>query len=482
MCRVLAYIGPEVPLECLLLTPSNSLINQSLDPEHYPDLHLAGWGFGAWSETLLKPEDPFIYRRPMAAFYDDNVDRMIPSLQTSTMLAHVRAASYDAKAVLVDENCHPFSFDETPWILAQNGDMPNWMLLQRGLLQHCEDRYLKQMRGTTDTEFLYVLLLSLLEGDGDEDVRRAIEEMVRLIALAMEDLDLPALTKLKMALVSPNRIIGVNVGLGHHGETNPAGDWKKLRSPDRDRRLRPVDAPGADAHDDGSPRPAERHFVRLRGVRRGRGDGGHVRLRAPDGGRGRLVGCRVRRDRVPREEGRARHPKGRQAEGLDAAVNKAGFGGPCGGVGRRLVESERGTVDAPPLAGGARTVAEDVPQMASAPGTRGLSAWHEQLEVGVDQHGLSSCHVGEAWPPGSGVELVLRTEQLGIATCAPVDAVRTGERVRVRAAPGRLGARPPKHAVGLRSQARPPLSVRAYDRAVGSGAPLEHAVSLGRGP
>lgn len=32
-----------------------------------------------------------------------------------------------------------------------------------------------------------------------------------------------------MALVSPGRIIGVNVGLGHQGETNPAGDWKKLR-------------------------------------------------------------------------------------------------------------------------------------------------------------------------------------------------------------------------------------------------------------
>lgn len=229
MCRVLAYIGPEVPLASLLLTPSNSLVNQSLDPEHYPDLHLAGWGFGAWSETLLEPQDPLIYRRPMAAFYDDNAGRLIPSLQTSTMLAHVRAASYDSRAVLVDENCHPFSFAHTPWILAQNGDLPNWMLLQRELLTHCEDRYLTQMRGTTDTEFLYVLLLSLLQGDGDDDVRRAIEEMVRLIARAMADLDLPALTKLKMALVSPGRIIGVNVGLGHHGETDPAGDWRALR-------------------------------------------------------------------------------------------------------------------------------------------------------------------------------------------------------------------------------------------------------------
>jgi glutamine amidotransferase len=94
------------------------------------------------------------------------------------------------------------------------------------------------MRGTTDTEFLYALLLSLLDGDSDEDVQRAIEEMVRLIAQAMEDLDLPALTKLKMALVSPNRIIGVNVGLGHRGETDPAGDWKELRKSE----------PGTDDH------------------------------------------------------------------------------------------------------------------------------------------------------------------------------------------------------------------------------------------
>jgi len=229
MCRVLAYIGPEIPLESLLLTPSNGLVNQALDPERYPDLHLAGWGFAAWSEHLLKPEDPFLYRRPMAAFYDDNATRIIPSLQASTVLGHVRAASYDSQVVLADENCHPFSFDETPWIVAQNGDLPHWMLLQRELLQHCEDRYLAQMRGTTDTEFLYVLLLSLLDGDRDEDVQRAVEEMVRLIARAMDVLNLPGLTKLKMALVSPQRIIGINTGLGHRGETDPAGDWRELR-------------------------------------------------------------------------------------------------------------------------------------------------------------------------------------------------------------------------------------------------------------
>ncbi|MDN5717575.1 MAG: class II glutamine amidotransferase [Janibacter sp.] len=229
MCRVLAYIGPEISLENLLLKPENSLINQALDPERHPELQLAGWGFGAWSEHLLKPEEPFIYRRPMAAFYDDNATRMLPSLQASTMLAHVRAAAYDAKVVMADENCHPFCFEGTRWIVAQNGYLPGWQVLQRELLQHCKDEYLTQMLGTTDTEFIYALLLSLLEGDSDEDVQRAVEEMVRLIAKAMKDLDLPGLTKLKMALVSQDRIIGINWGLGHQGEVDPAGDWRELR-------------------------------------------------------------------------------------------------------------------------------------------------------------------------------------------------------------------------------------------------------------
>lgn len=229
MCRVLAYIGPELPLESLLLEPENSLLNQSLDPELHPHLQLAGWGFGAWSEHFLKPREPFLYHRPKAAFYDDNAKGMIPSLQTSTLLAHVRASGYDASVVQADENCHPFSFDGTPWIIAQNGAVPNWRRLQRELLQYCEDRFLEQMRGTTDTEFFYILLLSLLEGDGDDEVKAGFERLLDLVLHAMRKLDLAALTKLKIVLAAPDRIIGVNYGCGHKGETDVEGEWKALR-------------------------------------------------------------------------------------------------------------------------------------------------------------------------------------------------------------------------------------------------------------
>lgn len=234
MCRVLAYIGPEIPLDALLLEPENSLINQSLDPELHPNLQLAGWGFGIWSETLLKPEDPLLYHRPKAAFYDDNAEGIIPSLCASTLLAHVRASGYDASVVQADENCHPFSYDGTPWIIAHNGGLPKWRHLQKALLPHCKEEFLGQMRGTTDTEFLYVLLLSVLDGDTDDQIQAGFEKMLGLICAAMKDLDLPGLTKLKIALAAPGRIVGANFGCDRDGNTQVEGDWEALR-PSEDR-------------------------------------------------------------------------------------------------------------------------------------------------------------------------------------------------------------------------------------------------------
>ncbi len=235
MCRVLAYIGPETPLKGLLLEPENSLINQTLDPESHPLLQLAGWGFGLWSQQLLNPDDPLLYHRPIPAFYDDNAKTVIPGLQAHTLLAHVRAAAYNSKTLLADENCHPFSFHDTPWIMAQNGALPHWKLLQRELLPHCKDNYLKQMHGTTDTEFLYVLLLSLLKSNDNDDIQSGFEDLLELILNAMKKLDLVSLTKLKIALVRPNKIIGVNYGFDDHGETNPKDDWKALRKePNKD--------------------------------------------------------------------------------------------------------------------------------------------------------------------------------------------------------------------------------------------------------
>ena len=158
MCRV-SRISGQNPVEKLLLKPETASSTRPWTPSVIRSSTCQG-GDSDLGRASVKPERPLLYHRPAAAFYNDNVEGIIPSLQASTLLAHVRAADYNASCVLADENCHPFSYQGTPWIVAQNGDLPNWKLLQRELLRYCKDENLGQMRGSTDTEFLYVLRLS----------------------------------------------------------------------------------------------------------------------------------------------------------------------------------------------------------------------------------------------------------------------------------------------------------------------------------
>ncbi|MCA9779874.1 MAG: class II glutamine amidotransferase [Candidatus Eremiobacteraeota bacterium] len=229
MCRILAYLGPELPLENLLLKPTNSLVNQSRAPEHHPLMQLAGWGFAAWSENFLRPDVPLRYRRAVPAFFDDNTGTLIPALQGHTVLAHIRASTYQSEAVIADENCHPFCYEGTPWSMVHNGSLPNWRILQRELLSHCKDEYLGQMCGTTDTEFVYALFLSLLEEDDGDGFQDALERMLKLIIKSMRKLKMVSHSKLKLAFACQNRVVAVNYGSGFHGETNIEGDLKELR-------------------------------------------------------------------------------------------------------------------------------------------------------------------------------------------------------------------------------------------------------------
>ena len=188
MCRVLAYIGPEIPVG----EPAAQAGQQSRQPEPRPGApsgtpQLAGWGFGAWGEHLLTPEEPFVYRRPMAAFYDDNAkrDHSEPSGQHAACSRESRRLQL-RRPSWPTRTATPSPTRTLPGSSPRTATCRTGNSVQRELLQHCKDKYLKQMQGNTDTEFLYVLLLSLLESDSDEDVKSAFEEMVRLIAEAMK--------------------------------------------------------------------------------------------------------------------------------------------------------------------------------------------------------------------------------------------------------------------------------------------------------
>ena len=77
----------------------------------------------------------------------------------------------------------------------------------------------RRRQDASDQEDLRDVRGQAAEGDSDDEVQHGV--------------DLEALTRLKMPLCAPNRIIGVIFGSGHKDETHPVGDWKEVRKSGR---------------------------------------------------------------------------------------------------------------------------------------------------------------------------------------------------------------------------------------------------------
>ena len=240
MCRLFSYLGPTQPLKTLLVEPSNSLVNQARAPRHHPLLQLAGWGFALWSQDHVDPDDPLLYRRACPAFFDDNLNTLVPSLRGEQLLAHIRAATYRPEGLIADENCHPFAFRDAPWVLAHNGFLLDWKVAQGKILSRCDSDYVRQRRGTTDTEMVYTLFLSLLRERPDpydfESVTAALAETVHTLIDIQGSFENRKPMKLKLMLASPGRLLAVNYGAGQGGTLKLEGDYKTFRAA-------PIDSP-----------------------------------------------------------------------------------------------------------------------------------------------------------------------------------------------------------------------------------------------
>lgn len=240
MCRLFGYLGPTLPLKELLVEPPNSLVNQSRAPRHHPLLQLAGWGFALWSENSVDPRIPILYRRACPAFFDDNLNTLVPSLSGESLLAHVRAATYRPEGLIADENCHPFGFKDAPWIMAHNGFLLDWQVLQADVFGKCDPKWTRQRRGTTDTELVYTLFLSLLGQHQDPydfaTLRSVLAELVHFFIEAGRQFENHKPMKLKLIFATQDRLLAVNYGAGEGGELELTGDLQAYREA-------PIDSP-----------------------------------------------------------------------------------------------------------------------------------------------------------------------------------------------------------------------------------------------
>jgi glutamine amidotransferase len=125
-------------------------------------LNLAGFGMAAWDPASASPDEPFTYRVTTLPVFDRNLRSLAEKLAPSCLLAHVRGVTYDEDEVVSQQNIHPFRYRDTKVTLAHNGRLREFARMKYDLVAHVRPELVQRVEGTTDSEWIYVLLLSQL--------------------------------------------------------------------------------------------------------------------------------------------------------------------------------------------------------------------------------------------------------------------------------------------------------------------------------
>jgi glutamine amidotransferase len=185
MCRALLYLGQPVLLDNLLFRPDSALVRQSMMPRMLNMLNLAGFGLRAWDPASHDPQRAYSYYSLSLPVFDRNLQNLAHKIRSTCLLAHVRGVAYSSRVEIALQNVHPFHFGDAPLVLAHNGDLAEFRRMKSLLAPQIRPEYLAQIHGTTDSEWIYALLVSRLPGPHEdlqeETVFNAIQETLDII-------------------------------------------------------------------------------------------------------------------------------------------------------------------------------------------------------------------------------------------------------------------------------------------------------------
>lgn len=165
MCRWLAYSGAPILLEDILFKPVNSLIDQSMSSKS-AETPTNGDGFGVgWYDSRPAPG---LFRSIRPAWNDFNLRDLAAHLESPLLLAHVRATSH---ATVQETNCHPFRYQH--WLFVHNGEIFGIEKFRKRLVERITDELFPFIMGTTDSEVMFYLALSMgLQSDPEGALSR----------------------------------------------------------------------------------------------------------------------------------------------------------------------------------------------------------------------------------------------------------------------------------------------------------------------
>ena len=169
MCRWNAFIGRPLVIGELLYRTEHGLIDESLHSRMGAET-TNGDGFGVGWYGERDRTVPGRYRGVSPAWNDTNLRELADHISSPLFLAHIRAA---IGSPVQETNCHPYRHGR--WLLVHNGLIHDFGKMRRDLLLEVDPDLFAGIRGSTDSETLFYLALTLgLEDDPVGAMERAV--------------------------------------------------------------------------------------------------------------------------------------------------------------------------------------------------------------------------------------------------------------------------------------------------------------------
>ena len=170
MCRWMAWLGQPLLVTELLFETQHGIVEQSLHARMGAEpTNGDGFGMGWYGEG----DGPGVYRSVAPAWGDSNLRELAAHIESPLFMAHVRAA---IGSPVQQTNCHPFRRGN--WLFVHNGFIADFHELRRELMLAVDPALFADIEGSTDTEVVFHLALTL---GLEDDPIGALERTVGLI-------------------------------------------------------------------------------------------------------------------------------------------------------------------------------------------------------------------------------------------------------------------------------------------------------------
>lgn len=160
VCRLLAYVGPRISLQDLILAPKFSLESQSFSSRFQTEAKINADGFGVGWYDKEKRAEPARYRTSKPIWSEHTFKSMAELITSTAILAAIRNAT--PPGPVEESSTAPFTFG--PWLFAHNGSVKDFFgEAGTKLRRKVSDARSREIVGTSDSEVLFALTLDALD-------------------------------------------------------------------------------------------------------------------------------------------------------------------------------------------------------------------------------------------------------------------------------------------------------------------------------